>query len=142
MCRKGDVQAVLTEDIDALAFGAPVLVRGITTMEPNVIRLDEVLASLSLDGATFLDMCLLSGSDFTPKPAGFGPATSLKALKKYGSLLDMCLRRNEAFAKWSESEWSNFAAAIALAWHKFADNWVAGDEGTPTIQHREWPVFH
>jgi flap endonuclease-1 len=91
MCRRGQVEAVLTEDIDALVFGAPVVIRGITTMEPSVLRLGDILRGLEMTPEMFLDVCILSGSDFTPKPAGFGPATSVKALAKYKTLVNMCM---------------------------------------------------
>jgi hypothetical protein len=50
LARQGVVDIVLTEDIDALAFGAPLCVRGITTSTPTLVVLDRVLAGLGLSG--------------------------------------------------------------------------------------------
>lgn len=139
MCRKGEVEAVLTEDIDALVFGAPLVIRGITTMEPSMMRLDDILRGLDMTPERFLDVCILSGSDFTPKPAGFGPATSVKALTKYESLVYMCMHPKECFGKWSDSEWMGFANAVKDAWNKFADNWIEGTGEWPMVSARTWP---
>jgi flap endonuclease-1 len=82
MCIRGDVDWVATEDVDALVFGAPKVLRGITTSSPTLVSLASVLEQLEMTYETFVDMCILSGSDFTPKPKGFGPATSYKLLSQ------------------------------------------------------------
>ncbi len=83
LCRKGEADYVVTEDLDSLCFGAPFLVRGITSSNPTVICLAELLAELKLTMEEFVDFCILAGSDFTRNPKGFGPATAFKAIKTY-----------------------------------------------------------
>lgn len=48
MCIQGRADWTVTEDIDALTFGAPVVLRGITTQSPTLVTLDAVLAGLLL----------------------------------------------------------------------------------------------
>jgi 5'-3' exonuclease len=117
---RGAVDWVLTEDADALVFGARFVVRGITTQQPVLVALDDVLASLGLSEEKFVDMCLLMGSDFTPKARGFGPVTSHKLVKKEALRVDALLRENHvAFSKWSLAEKDSFLGAYLLACDKF-----------------------
>ena len=120
MAIRGEVDCVATEDVDALAFGAPYVLRGITTLTPTLICLETVLGLLGLDFGRFIDLCLLSGSDFTPKARGFGPATSYKLLKNESLGVDKLIEaKHRAFAKWSEEESLEFLAAYSLARDKF-----------------------
>lgn len=102
LCRKGDADFVVTEDLDSLCFGAPYLVRGITSLTPTVICLEELLSEMKLTMRQFVDFCILSGSDFTRNPKGFGPATAFKAIQSAGdiSLVD--------FKKWEKTEKDGF----------------------------------
>ena len=64
LVKKGVVWATATEDMDALTFGSPRLLRHMTYAEarkmPIVeIELDAVLQGLSLSMAEFIDVCIL-----------------------------------------------------------------------------------
>lgn len=83
LCRNGEADYVVTEDLDSLCFGAPFLVRGITSTNPTVISLADVLSELKFSMQEFVDFCILAGSDFTRNPKGFGPATAFKAIKTF-----------------------------------------------------------
>ena len=101
MAAEGTVDAVASQDHDSLVFGAPVLLRNVTisgkrklpskgiviNVQPERIRLSEVLQSTGLTREQLVDFAILLGTDFNPD--GFekvGPATALKYLKKYGRL--------------------------------------------------------
>ena len=101
MASEGTVDAVASQDHDSLVFGAPVLVRNVTisgkrrlpskgiviNVQPERIRLSEVLASTGLTRDQLVDFAILLGTDFNPDGfEGVGPATALKYLKKYGRL--------------------------------------------------------
>jgi len=86
LVRRGEADYVVTEDLDSLCFGAPFLVRGITSSTPTVICLATLLSELKLSMEEFVDFCILAGSDFTRNPPGFGPATALKAIKAHKDL--------------------------------------------------------
>ena len=67
LARSGDIQAVVSTDTDMLPRGVPVL---ITPETPDCtvlteIRLDAVLAGLSLTYSQFVDACMLMGSDYS-----------------------------------------------------------------------------
>lgn len=107
LARAGLADAVATEDMDALAFGAPVMIKNLfdtegartgTSRPAFEIRLDGVLASLAkarpkLFGgddamAAFVDFCILCGCDYLDHIAGVGPSTAAKALEAHGASLD------------------------------------------------------
>jgi flap endonuclease-1 len=101
MAIEGTVNAVASQDHDSIVFGAPVLVRNVTisgkrrlpsksiviNVQPERIKLSDVLASTGLTREQLVDFAILLGTDFNPDGfEGVGPATALKYLKKYGRL--------------------------------------------------------
>jgi flap endonuclease-1 len=101
MAFEGTVNAVASQDHDALVFGAPVLIRNVTisgkrrlpgkgivvNVVPERIKLSSVLAATGLTREQLVDFAILLGTDFNPDGfEGVGPATALKYLKKYGRL--------------------------------------------------------
>jgi flap endonuclease-1 len=67
----GRVDAVATEDLDALVFGAPKLLRfihqGVSQVSVKAIQeisLEGVLSSLKLSHSEFVDLCIMSGCDY------------------------------------------------------------------------------
>jgi flap endonuclease-1 len=91
MCKAGLVYAVATEDMDALTFGAPVLVRHMTfseaRKEPIIeFTLKTVLEELGLSQEEFTDLCILCGCDYTNTIRGIGPHRALELIKKHKSI--------------------------------------------------------
>lgn len=100
MSRKGDVWAAVSQDYDSLLFGAPRLVRNFAitgrrklpgkpifiNIEPEILKLEEVLAELSLTREQLIDVGILLGTDFNPDGfEGIGPKKALKIIKEEGS---------------------------------------------------------
>ena len=99
---RGSAIAV-TEDMDALPFGAPCVFRNLTLrlltpdiepawptkpgMAPFLIHREALLEGLHIGPATFVDLCIMCGSDFTgTKPRGIGPVKALEALRISGTI--------------------------------------------------------
>ncbi len=94
MVRKGDAFAVGSQDFDCLLFGAPVLVRNLTssekrklpnkqsytTVHPERIRLESGLHKLGISREQLVDIVILIGTDFNEGIKGYGPKKSLKLL--------------------------------------------------------------
>ena len=94
--------ALYTEDSDALAFGAPVVIHKIKDYQidgtgrrvPSCIvwLRDELLQDLGLTNESFLDLCILCGCDYNqPDPekspiAGISQARAYALIKQYGSI--------------------------------------------------------
>ncbi len=100
MAAKGDVWACASQDFDALLFGAPRLLRNITStgrrklpgvnrytsVVPEYIDLQMVLDAMGITRDQLIDMALLIGTDFNPGIRGVGPKTALKLIKQHGTL--------------------------------------------------------
>jgi flap endonuclease-1 len=100
LAQKGDAWAVVSQDFDALLFGASRLIRNLTVsgrrkvpgqnryvnVEPEMIDVDFVLSALGLDRNQLIDMSILVGTDFNPGVKGYGPKKALKALREFKDL--------------------------------------------------------
>jgi 5'-3' exonuclease len=84
LTRTGEAYAVVTEDSDAVAFGATRTILKFTT-EPKIVVLDEVLKSLGLSREQFVDLCCMFGCDFCTNIYMIGPRMAYQAIQKYGS---------------------------------------------------------
>ncbi|XP_078469861.1 flap endonuclease 1-like [Lampetra fluviatilis] len=85
----GKAYAVATEDMDALPFGTPVLVRGLKIHNNPTLKeicLSEVLAGLKLTQEEFIDLCILLGCDYCESITGMGPKKALPLIRKYHSI--------------------------------------------------------
>ncbi|CAH8627457.1 unnamed protein product [Heterobilharzia americana] len=91
LARSGKVYAVGTEDMDALAFGTPVLLRHLTFSEARKMAIQEfnlasVLEGLGLTMDQFIDLCILLGCDYVDTIRGIGPKKALDLLHKHQSI--------------------------------------------------------
>jgi len=100
MARRGDVWAAASRDFDSLLFGAPKLLRYLTIsgrrrlpgrsstvpLQPELIRLDQLLSEHGLTREQLVDVAILIGTDFSPGVPRVGPKTALKLITKHGSL--------------------------------------------------------
>jgi len=81
MCREGHVDAVVSQDWDCLLFGAPVLIRNLTTgakSEPQKVVLKDVLEGISLTREQLVEAAVLIGTDFNKGVKGVGPKKAIK----------------------------------------------------------------
>ncbi|OON14252.1 putative flap structure-specific endonuclease [Opisthorchis viverrini] len=91
LAKAGKVYAVGTEDMDALAFGCPVLLRHLTFSEARKLPIQEfnlpsVLAGLELSMDQFVDLCILLGCDYVDTIRGIGPKKAIDLLRKHKSI--------------------------------------------------------
>ncbi|QSG12507.1 5'-3' exonuclease [Halapricum desulfuricans] len=87
MARRGDVDYVGTEDYDALLFGAPLTLRQLTSKgDPELMDLDATLEAHDISWEQLIDIAILCGTDFNEGVSGYGPKTSVKAIKEHGDL--------------------------------------------------------
>jgi flap endonuclease-1 len=94
MAADGAVAYAVSQDYDALLFGAPDLARNLTisgrrrlhgrtvVVEPERIRLDEVLDGLGLSREQLVQVGILVGTDFNEGLRGVGPKTALKLVRE------------------------------------------------------------
>ncbi|EAN93107.1 putative flap endonuclease-1 (FEN-1) [Trypanosoma cruzi] len=91
LVKKKKAWAVATEDMDALTFGAPVMLRHLTYSEAKKrpiaeFHLDEILGITGLTMTQFIDLCILLGCDYVPKIPGIGPQKAWEGIKKHGDI--------------------------------------------------------
>ncbi|KAI0989895.1 hypothetical protein GJ496_006553 [Pomphorhynchus laevis] len=91
MVKKGLVFAVGTEDMDALTFGANILLRHLTFSEAKKMPVKQytmaaILHELEINQAEFIDMCILLGCDYCSSIKGIGPKTAHKLIKEHKSI--------------------------------------------------------
>ena len=97
MTSKGDVSFTASQDIDALLFGAPRLVRNLTltgrrklpsknayvSISPELFALDEILSSLEINREQLIDLSILVGTDYNKGVKGIGPKKALRMIKSF-----------------------------------------------------------
>ncbi|QCC52506.1 flap endonuclease-1 [Halapricum salinum] len=87
MARRGDVDYAGTEDYDSLLFGAPLTLRQLTSKgNPELMDLDATLEKHDLTWEQLIDVAILCGTDFNEGVSGYGPKTSVKAIREHGDL--------------------------------------------------------
>lgn len=94
MTKNGDVTYAVSQDYDSLLFGATNLVRNITvsgkkrirgkvlSVYPERLRLEEVLAGLSVTQEELIQIALLIGTDYNSGVPGVGPKTAVKIVRE------------------------------------------------------------
>jgi flap endonuclease-1 len=80
MARSGKVYGAVTEDMDSLTFGCPILLRDFSNKDEPVIeiKLEVALKGLGVSMDQFIDICILCGCDYTDNIEGIGPIKAHK----------------------------------------------------------------
>lgn len=117
MVKAGKVFGVATEDMDALTFGANILLRHMTFSEARKMPVQEihhekVLKGLELSEDEFIDLCILMGCDYCDTIRGVGPKRSYELIQKYKSIEEII--KNIDTKKYDVPENWNYARAREL----------------------------
>jgi len=91
LCRAGTVWGVGTEDMDALTFRCPILLRKMTfanASKSDIQQMDyaKAIEGLGLNDDEFVDLCIMLGCDYCDSIRGVGPKTALKLIRAHGSI--------------------------------------------------------
>ncbi len=88
LCMAGISSAVISQDYDALLFGAPLLYRRAQGGKATYveIRSSDMLRNLHLTRERLVDVAILAGTDFHPGVKGLGPKLALTLIQQYGSI--------------------------------------------------------
>jgi 5'-3' exonuclease len=86
LCRHGLVDAVMSCDTDVLACLAPIVIKHVDANFFHVISLAEILTNLNLTEKSFIDMCIMCGTDFNLNIAKIGPIKSYDYIRKYETI--------------------------------------------------------
>ncbi|XP_070829415.1 probable flap endonuclease 1 homolog isoform X1 [Chaetodon trifascialis] len=97
LLREGTVDAVASEDMDTLPFGASILIRQLNAKrDSEVIEycLPKLLEKLQITHQEFVDLCILLGCDYCDKIAGLGPKRALTLIQKHRTIENVVLHVN------------------------------------------------
>lgn len=87
MARSGTVEYAGTEDYDALLFGSPRTLRGLTSKgDPECMDFEATLTNHDLTWEQLVDVGILCGTDFNEGVSGVGPKTAVKLVGEHGDL--------------------------------------------------------
>jgi hypothetical protein len=97
LCKLGKLDAVMTDDTDVLAYGCPTFLHKLDLSEHRCSRLvmDQVLHALDMNKNTFLDFCILCGTDYNLNIPGIGYEKSYKILKAHRGCLENVVEENQ-----------------------------------------------
>lgn len=88
LCKRGIVDAVLSEDTDVLAYGTPFLLNHINTVKDTCIEVNFscILTELNYSYEQFLDMCIMCGTDYNSNIEGVAVLNAHKLIMQYKSI--------------------------------------------------------
>jgi 5'-3' exonuclease len=88
LVKKGIADAVLTKDTDVLACCVPIMLSHVdlNAKELTQIRIEPILKCLNLDESSWLDLCIMCGTDFNDNIPRIGPINSYGYIKKYKNI--------------------------------------------------------
>lgn len=82
-----NVHGIATEDMDTLAFGAPLILKNFSNNGDVIeIHLKEILKHMDITYEQFIDICIIMGSDYSQSIKGIGPKTIYNIYKKTQSM--------------------------------------------------------
>jgi flap endonuclease-1 len=92
LCRIGYVDAVVTEDMDTLAYGCPKVLRN--CIDRSIKRRDvltcfsyaPIIEAFKMTHEQFVDVCILSGCDYCPTIPKIGTVRAFQYITQYGSI--------------------------------------------------------
>lgn len=89
LCKENLVYAVATEDMDALTFGCPRLIRNLISGQNEKVKefqISRILDGLNLTQEQFVDLSILMGCDYCDNIRGIGGKKGLELLKKFNNI--------------------------------------------------------
>ncbi|VDN01466.1 unnamed protein product [Thelazia callipaeda] len=88
LAKSGKVFGTVSEDMDALTFGSPILLRQMIASEAKKLpvkelNLKKVLKDFEMNMEQFVDLCILLGCDYTSTIRGIGPKKAFEMISKH-----------------------------------------------------------
>jgi 5'-3' exonuclease len=102
LCKTGQVDAVVSEDSDVLAYGSPMWISELD-FQGNCMRIcyQDVLREMEITSEQFTDFCIMCGTDFNHRVEKLGPVKALALLKEHGSIEKICEEKKISGEEWN-----------------------------------------
>ena len=139
LCMQGKVDAVATQDYDAIPFGAERVVMHWDTRIMKEIQLSIILEELGWNMEQLVDFCILCGCDFSEKVPMIGPKKAYDLICKHGCIENMWNRLKPQFYRQEGSEEAfRYQVARLVFNHKVneAEDTIASPIKTPTKRRK------
>jgi len=88
LCLNGQVDAVMTEDTDILAYGCPFNLHKINVHTNTIVLIEmkKLLTMLEISYHQFRDFCIMCGTDYNKNIPKIGPERAFRFIKEYKSI--------------------------------------------------------
>jgi len=88
LCLDGLVDAVLSEDTDVIAYGTPIFLSKIDTLNDTAVAIENefLLSQMNFSQNQLLDLCIMSGTDYNDNISKIGTVTAYKYIDKYKNI--------------------------------------------------------
>lgn len=89
LCKKNYVDLVFSRDSDCLVHGTSIWIHELGkygSKECKIIVLNTILEKLEMTFESFIDFCILCGTDYNNNISQIGPTASLKLIQKYENI--------------------------------------------------------
>jgi flap endonuclease-1 len=138
----GKVNGVITEDMDTLAFGAPLMLRNFSSKKKIMeINLEKVLIGLELSYDQFLDICIILGSDYSKPIRGLNSLSVYKKYKNFGkmeSFLEHLENKNKELISQGKSQKYIIPDNFKESWIKAKQYYKQADVWDPREVEISW----
>ncbi len=140
MVREGSVDAVLSDDYDAVLFGAPRTVRQFSGRGPaELVDLPATLSELGVDHAGLVDVALLCGTDYNDGVDGVGPTYGLRGVREHGSAEAYLAQRGDGSLAGADAVREHFLDPPVTDATPSAGEWTP-DYGAARAYLRDWDL--
>lgn len=99
LCMNQIVDAVVSDDYDALAYGSSRVIRNINSKNITEINLQNLLQESQMTHAQFTTFCILSGCDFTPQGKKMGFQKAFDIIKSNNVISSEFLEASREFTQ-------------------------------------------
>lgn len=98
LCRRGHVDAVMSEDTDLYAYGTPVVLTALCLQSGTItsVSFADLLLGLRLTHEQFVDLCTLYGTDYNQGVSGVSQASCYRLIQIYKTIEVVRLRTTVA----------------------------------------------
>lgn len=96
LCKRGLVCGAMSDDTDVLAYGSDVFLTKVDIYRSTAVKIEyaDILTSLNLTSAQFLDLCIMCGTDYNKNIPKVGCETAYKYISQYGSIEEIAKQKN------------------------------------------------